>query len=88
MCSGRVDMAHVVRAFSKGIDGVFIGACHLNECNYTTHGNYEALNMVLLLKKIMERIGLDPQRLHIQFMSGAEANIFVESSNSFIKKIK
>ena len=88
MCSGRVDMAHVVRAFSKGIDGVFIGACHLNECNYTTHGNYEALNMVLLLKKIMERIGLDPQRLRIEFMSGAEANIFVESSNSFIKKIK
>ena len=88
MCSGRVDMAHVVRAFSKGIDGVFIGACHLNECNYTTHGNYEALNMVLLLKKIMERIGLDPQRLRIEFMSGAEANVFVEASNSFIKKIK
>ncbi len=81
-------MAHVLRAFSKGIDGVFIGACHLQECNYTTHGNYEALNMVLLLKKIMERIGLDPQRLRIAFMSGAEANVFVESSNSFIKKIK
>jgi F420-non-reducing hydrogenase iron-sulfur subunit len=88
MCSGRVDMAHVLRAFSKGIDGVFIGACHLQECNYTTHGNYEALNMVLLLKKIMERIGLDPQRLRIEFMSGAEANVFVEASNSFIKKIK
>jgi F420-non-reducing hydrogenase iron-sulfur subunit len=88
MCSGRVDMAFVLRAFSNGIDGVFIGACHLNECNYITHGNYQALNMVLLLKKIMERIGLNPQRLRIQFMSGAEANIFVESSNDFIKKIK
>jgi Fe-S-cluster-containing hydrogenase component 2 len=81
-------MAFVLMAFASGIDGVFIGACHLNECNYITHGNYEALNMVLLCKKIMERIGLDPQRLRIQFMSGAEANIFVESSNSFIKKIK
>ena len=88
MCSGRVDMAFVLRAFSNGVDGVFIGACHLNECNYITHGNYQALNMVLLLKKIMERIGLDPQRLQIRFMSGAEANVFVESTNSFIKKIK
>ena len=48
MCSGRVDLAFVLRAFSKGMDGVFIGACHLNECNYITHGNYHALNMVLL----------------------------------------
>ena len=81
-------MAFVLMAFANGIDGVFIGACHLNECNYITHGNYEAHNMVLLFKKIMERIGLDPQRLRIQFMSGAEANVFVESTNDFIKKIK
>jgi len=69
------------------MDGVFIGACHLNECNYITHGNFFAMNMVLLFKKIMEHIGLDPDRLRMQFMSGAEANVFVESTNSFIKKI-
>jgi F420-non-reducing hydrogenase iron-sulfur subunit len=44
--------------------------------------------MVLLLKKIMERIGLNPERLQIRFMSGAEANVFVESTNNFVKKIK
>jgi F420-non-reducing hydrogenase iron-sulfur subunit len=88
MCSGRVDIAHVLRAFSNGLDGVFIGACHLNECNYITHGNYQAQNMVLLLKKIMEYIGLNPKRLRMQYMSGAEANVFVESTNDFIKTIK
>jgi F420-non-reducing hydrogenase iron-sulfur subunit len=81
-------MAHVLRAFSNGLDGVFIGACHLNECNYITHGNYHTLNMVLLFKKILEYIGLSPDRLRMQFMSGAEANVFVESTNDFIKKIK
>jgi F420-non-reducing hydrogenase iron-sulfur subunit len=88
MCSGRVDLAFVLRAFSKGIDGVFIGACHLNECNYITHGNYHALNMVLLCKKLMEHIGLNPERLRIQFMSSAEASLFVESVNNFVKKVK
>ena len=88
MCSGRIDMAHVLRAFSNGIDGVFIGGCHLNECNYVTHGNYHALNMVLLVKRIMEYMGLDPERLRIQFMSGAEAGPFVESVNNFIRDIK
>jgi len=87
MCSGRVDLAHVLRAFSNRIDGVFIGGCHLNECNYITHGNYHTLNMVLLCKKIMEHIGLNPERLRITFMSGAEANIFVEATNDFVKKV-
>lgn len=88
MCSGRVDMSFVLRAFSKGLDGVFIGACHLNECNYITHGNYQAQNMVLLVKKIMEHIGINPGRLRLQHVSGAEGNLFAESTNEFVQQIK
>jgi F420-non-reducing hydrogenase iron-sulfur subunit len=88
MCSGRVDLAHVFRAFTKGIDGVFLGACHLNECNYVTHGNYHALTMVNLAKKLLEYIGLNPERLTIEFMSGSEANLFVEGVNGFVKRVK
>jgi F420-non-reducing hydrogenase iron-sulfur subunit len=88
MCSGRIDPAFIFRAFSKGADGVFIGACHLGECNYITHGNYHTLNMVLLLRKILGQIGLNPERLRMNFMSGAEANLFTESVNDFVKKVK
>jgi len=88
MCSGRVDLAFVLRAFSNGMDGVFIGGCRLDECNYITHGNYHALSMVSLCKKIMEYIGLNPQRLRIEFMSSGEGNIFTEVINDFTKKIK
>ena len=88
MCSGRVDLRFVLKAFSSGMDGVFIGGCRLNECNYTTHGNYHTLNMVLLFRRIMEHIGLNPERLKIEFMSGAEANVFVEAVNGFVKKVR
>ncbi len=88
MCSGRVDPAFILRAFSKGVDGVFVGGCRLNECNYTTHGNFHALNMVLLVKRIMEHIGLNPARLRIAFMSGAESNVFVDTVNSFVQQIR
>jgi len=88
MCSGRVDLGHVFRAFSQGADGVFIGACHLGECNYITHGNYHALTMANIGKKILEYVGLRPERIRIQFMSGAEAGLFVESVNEFIKQVK
>jgi F420-non-reducing hydrogenase iron-sulfur subunit len=88
MCTGRVDLEFVLRAFSNGADGVFIGGCRLNECNYITHGNYHALHTVLLCRKIMEHIGLNPERLRIEFMSSGEGIRFAEVVNDFIKKIK
>ncbi len=81
-------MSHVFRAFSRGVDGVFIGACHLGECNYITHGNFHALTMTHLARKLMGKIGLNPERLKIKFMSGSESNIFVEGVNDFVKSIK
>lgn len=88
MCSGRVDLEFLFRAFSNGVDGVFIGGCRLNECNYITHGNYHALAMVLLSKRIMEHIGLNPERLKIEFMSSAEGIVFAEVMSKFGTKVK
>jgi len=87
MCSGRVDLEFVLRAFSNGMDGVFIGGCRLNECNYITHGNYDALSMVLLCKKIMAHIGLNPERLRIEFMTSGEGNLFTEVVDEFSKNV-
>ena len=88
MCSGRVDLEFILRAFSNGTDGVFIGGCRLNECNYITHGNYDALSNVLLCKKIMEHIGLNPERLRIEFMSSGDGILLTEVINDFVKKVE
>ncbi len=88
MCTGRIDLAHVLKAFSSGVDGVFIGGCRLNECNYTTQGNFHALNLVFLFKKIMEHLGLNPERLRIEFMSSGEGNIFAQVVDEFNKKVQ
>ena len=88
MCSGRVDLGFVLRAFEKGHDGVFIGGCRLNECNYITHGNYDALGMVFLCRKIMEYLGINHERLRIEFMSAADGNLLAEHINDFCGKVK
>jgi len=88
MCSGRVDLDFILRAFSNGQDGVFIGGCNLGECNYVTHGNFDALANTYLAKKVLEHIGLNPERLRIQFMSGADGNLLAEYTDDFSKKIK
>jgi F420-non-reducing hydrogenase iron-sulfur subunit len=88
MCTGRLDLSYVLRAFSKGADGVLIVGCRLNECNYITHGNFHALGMVYLCKKIMGHLGLNPERLKIEFMSGGEGVLFAEVMNDFGRKVK
>jgi len=88
MCSGRVDLSFVLRAFRNGMDGVFIGGCHFNECHYITDGNYHALSMVLLCKKLMKQIGLSPERLRIEGVSAGEGIRFAEIMNDFSMKLK
>ncbi len=88
MCSGRVDLEFLLRAFANGQDGVFVGGCKLDECNYITHGNYDALANVYLCRKIMERIGLNPERLRIEFMSGADGNLLADVTDDFTSQIK
>lgn len=88
MCSGRVDLEFILRAFTKGLDGVFVGGCEFGGCNYITHGNYDALANVYICKKIMSRIGLNPDRLRLQFMSGADGDLLAEVNDSFSKDIK
>jgi coenzyme F420-reducing hydrogenase delta subunit len=88
MCTGRVDLEFILRAFLKGQDGVLIGGCRLNECNYVTQGNYDALGNTYLCKKIMEHIGLNPERLRIAFMSSGDGILLAEVINEFTNRIK
>ena len=88
MCSGRVDLDFILRAFSMGLDGVFIGGCKLDECNYVTHGNYDALANTYLGKKILTHLGLNPDRLRTDFMSGADGNLLAEYTNAFSGRLK
>jgi hypothetical protein len=81
-------MEFIFRSFSIGQDGVLVGGCKLNECNYVTHGNYDALSNTYICQNLMERIGLNPERLGIEFMSGGDGNRLAEVVNSFTEKIK
>ena len=83
MCTGRVDLSFILRALSKGADGVFIGGCWPGECHYVTEGNYDALANMHICKKLMERIGVDPRRLRLEWISASEGSRFAEVMNDF-----
>jgi F420-non-reducing hydrogenase iron-sulfur subunit len=88
MCTGRIDPAFILRAFSNGADGVYIGGCWPGECHYVTEGNYHALSNVLLMKKVLAHIGVNPERLRIEWVGASEGVRFAEIMNDVSKKIK
>lgn len=88
MCTGRIDLSFIIRAFSKGADGVIIGGCWPGECHYVTEGNYDALANVHIMKKLLERIGLDPERLRIAWIAASEGSRFAEIMSEFSQKTR
>jgi F420-non-reducing hydrogenase iron-sulfur subunit len=88
MCSGRVDLAFIIRAFSNGIDGVFMGGCWPGECHYITEGNYLSLSMMHLCKKLLAQIGVNPKRLRLEWVSASQGTRFAAVMNDFSKKLE
>ncbi len=88
MCSGRVDLEFVLRAFANGNDGVFVGGCWLGECHYLTEGNYDALSMMHLGRKLLERVGVNPERLRLEWVSASQGIRYAEVVSDFTSKLK
>lgn len=77
----------VLRALSKGADGVLVVGCHLGECHYL-EGNFMAGKRVAMLKKLLAFSGIDPNRLRVDWLSSAEAPTFVRVVTEFTEQIK
>jgi len=73
MCTGRVDPQFVLDAFAKGADGVLIGGCHPGDCHYI-EGNYKALRRVEFLRRVLDDLGIEPERLRLEWISASEGD--------------
>jgi len=87
MCSSRVDPQHILYAFKEGADGVFIGGCHPGDCHYV-EGNYKTLRRIALFKVMLKDLGIDPNRLRLEWISAAEGKKYAETMNEFTKQIR
>ncbi len=87
MCSGRIDPSFILRSYERGMDGVFIGGCHYNDCHYNTEGNYDAFSMVQIMKRMLGHIGINPERLRLEWVSAGEGIRFAAIMNEFSRQI-
>jgi len=87
MCSGRVDPVIVLETLINGADGVLVMGCHPGDCHYV-EGNLYTERKVKMLKKLIARTGLEPERLHLEWVSASEGGRFAELVRDFTNQIK
>jgi len=87
MCSGRVDPAFILEAFKNGADGVLVAGCHPGDCHYLA-GNYKAQRRIVMLKRLLEQFGLEPERLRLEWVSASEGDRFATVIKDMTEEIK
>lgn len=87
MCSGRVDPQFILDALARGADGVLIGGCHPNDCHYV-EGNYKMLRRFELLRRMLADLGLEPERVRLEWISAAEGEKVKRVINEMTEQIR
>jgi heterodisulfide reductase subunit A len=86
-CSARVDPEWVLRAMSRGVDGVLILGGREGMCHYLG-GNVRTRNRMTILTKVLEQLGFDPARFATEWIDNDEPYRFRSVLGEFIAKIR
>jgi len=87
MCSGRVTPGFILEAFRLGADGVLVTGCHPGDCHYMS-GNQNAVVTVNKTARLLELLGLEKNRLRLEWVSAAEGAHFAHLMIEFTEQVR
>ena len=87
MCTGRLEPVFVLKAFEWGADGVLVSGCHPGDCHYIS-GNEKAQKKVEETWNLLDLLGIDRERLRLQWVSASEGQKFAESVTEFVEMLR
>jgi F420-non-reducing hydrogenase iron-sulfur subunit len=86
-CTGRVAIIHLLKTLEDGADGVFVAGCLEGDCHYQA-GNLRAKKRVTQVRKILESIGAEPERVAMYNLSAGMGPRFAEIAKEMTEKIR
>jgi F420-non-reducing hydrogenase iron-sulfur subunit len=87
MCTGRVDPVHILKSIRDGIDCILIVGCRFGDCHYE-RGNYAAEKRIGYIKKALEGVGINPERVRFETVSSSEGEKFARTIEETVDLIK
>lgn len=86
-CTGKVDAIHIMKAFEKGADGVYVAGCLEGDCHFK-NGNIRAGHRVTQVQNILEELGIEKERLAMITMSAGMGERFASTAREFTQQIR
>jgi coenzyme F420-reducing hydrogenase delta subunit len=86
-CTGKVDTIHILKAFEKGADGVYVAGCLEGDCHFK-NGNLKAAKRVEQARSLLASIGLEGERLAMVNVSAGMGERFAELARQITEKIR
>lgn len=86
-CTGKVDVILILKAFEEGADGVFVAGCLEGNCHFDK-GNLYAKRRVYYAKKLLQEVGIEPERVEMFNLSSSEGPRFAEIARMMTERIK
>jgi len=86
-CSGRTDVAVLLRAFEEGADGVYVAGCMEGDCHFL-RGNLRAKRRVAYAKAILDEIGVGGERLEMFNLSASMSQRFVQIAREMTERVR
>jgi F420-non-reducing hydrogenase iron-sulfur subunit len=87
MCGGRVTPGLVLKAFELGADGVLVATCHFEDCHYM-FGAKKAADVHKITEQLTAMIGIEKERLMLDWISSAEATKFAKVAQEFTTTVR
>jgi coenzyme F420-reducing hydrogenase delta subunit len=86
-CTGRVAVLHLLKALEEGADGVMVAGCLEGDCHYQS-GNLRAKRRVAYVQAILEKIGMEPERVAMYNLSAGMGPKFAEIAREMTEKVR
>jgi heterodisulfide reductase subunit A len=77
MCSARVSEQFILHAFRQGAPVVLLSGCHIGDCHYI-NANHWTMRRADRLWNSLEKLGIRPERLQLEWISAAEGPRFAQ----------
>jgi len=86
-CAGRIDTHRLVKTLDQGSDGIIVFLCHEENCQFL-HGNLRFKGRFSYAQRLIEKIGLEKERLEICSLATNNGPRFSEVLQRKVEQLK
>ncbi len=87
LCTGRIDIIHILKGFEAGADGIMVSGCEAGSCHFL-EGNLRARERVEYAQHLLEECGLGAERLVMYEVAASDAPKWVAAVKEMTDRVK